>query len=125
VPPACYPKLDDTERFAMTLSLWDDLESVAAFAYNGAHAEALMRRKDWFQSLGLPSYVAWWVAEDHNLDWKEGSDRLDHLHAHGSSAFAFNFAKPFDASVIRAALIAQRWKPRRDRMRPCRNKPLS
>jgi hypothetical protein len=32
------------------------------------------------------------------VDWKEGSKRLDHLHAHGPSAFAFNFAKPFDAS---------------------------
>jgi len=81
----------------MTLSLWNDLERVVAFAYNGAHAEALMRRKDWFQAVGLPSYVAWWVAEHHDVDWKEGSERLDHLHAHGSSAFAFNFAKPFDA----------------------------
>jgi hypothetical protein len=96
VPPACYPKLDNTEQYAMTLSLWNDLESVVAFAYNGPHAEALTRRKDWFPSLGLPNYVAWWMAEDHNVDWKEGSERLDHLHAHGSSAFAFSFAKPFD-----------------------------
>jgi hypothetical protein len=74
--PTCYPRLDDAERFAMTLSLWHDLESVAAFAYNGAHADALIGRKDWFQSPGLPSYVAWWVAEDHNVDWKEGSEAI-------------------------------------------------
>lgn len=37
------------------------------------------------------------MSEDRNVDWKR-SERLDHLHAHGPSAFAFNFAKPFDAS---------------------------
>jgi hypothetical protein len=98
VPPACYPKLDDNERFAMTLSLWSDLDSVAVFAYSGAHREALKSRSEWFQSLGLPGYVAWWVPQNHEVDWKEGSERLDHLHAHGSSAFAFNFANPFDSS---------------------------
>src|ERR1041384_772405 len=41
VPPACYPQLASHDRYAMTLSLWSDLESVAAFAYHGAHAEAL------------------------------------------------------------------------------------
>jgi uncharacterized protein DUF3291 len=112
VPPACYPQLDNQASYAMTLSLWDDLESVAAFAYNGAHAEALTKRKDWFQSLGLPGYVAWWVPADHKVDWKEGSERLDYLHTHGATAFAFNFAKPFDPSgnpcrLDRAAMDAK------------------
>ncbi|HEU5403691.1 MAG TPA: DUF3291 domain-containing protein [Terriglobales bacterium] len=98
VVPQCYPKIDKLEQFAMTLSLWDDLESVAAFAYKGPHGEALAYRKDWFQSLGLPPYVAWWVSDDHQVSWKQGAERLDHLHAHGSSAFAFNFKEPFDAN---------------------------
>jgi hypothetical protein len=50
VPPDCYPQLADQNRYAMTLSLWDDLESVAAFAYHGPHAEALTHRNDWFES---------------------------------------------------------------------------
>lgn len=95
VLPKCYPKCD-SDQLAITLSLWDDLESVAAFAHHGAHGEALTNRKDWFQSLGLPTYVAWWVPADHEVDWEEGAARLDHLHEHGSTAFAFNFAKPFD-----------------------------
>ena len=95
--PKCYPKLE-TDQVAMTLSLWDDLESVAAFSHHGAHGEALANRKDWFQSLGLPTYVAWWVPADHQVDWNEGAERLDRLHAHGPTAFAFNFVKPFDAA---------------------------
>src|SRR5438067_1579775 len=35
-------------RVAATLSLWQNLESVFAFAYNGQHAEALTKRKEWF-----------------------------------------------------------------------------
>src|SRR5207248_4765464 len=88
VLPSCYGMVDTDERVAMTLSLWRDLESVAAFAYHGAHAEALTKRKEWFESRGLPVYVAWWVADEQAIDWTEGARRLDHLHEHGSSAVA-------------------------------------
>jgi Domain of unknown function (DUF3291) len=98
IVPECYPKVDNLEQYAMTLSLWEDLESVAAFAYKGPHGESLAHRKDWFQSLGLPPYVAWWVPTDHQVSWQEGADRLDHLHVNGSSPFAFDFRKPFDAT---------------------------
>ena len=103
VVPKCYPKFE-SEQIAMTLSLWDDLESVAAFSHHGVHGEALANRKDWFQSLGLPTYVAWWVPADHQVDWCEGADRLDHLHRHGPTAFAFNFAKAFDPAGNACAL---------------------
>ena len=56
----------------MTLSLWQDLESVAAFAYHGPHGEALAKRREWFEKYNLPVYVAWWVRADHRIDWKEG-----------------------------------------------------
>jgi hypothetical protein len=96
VPPNCYRQCHDELRFAMTLSLWTDLESVAAFAYHGPHGEALTRRRDWFAANDLPVYVAWWVPADHAVAWQEAAKRLDHLHANGSTAFAFNFAHPFD-----------------------------
>lgn len=32
-----------------TLSLWDDLESIYRFAYNGRNGVALSNRKDWFR----------------------------------------------------------------------------
>jgi hypothetical protein len=98
VVPECFPKVSNPEQIAMTLSVWDDLESVAAFAYKGVHGEALANRKEWFQTSGLPGHVAWWISDDHQVSWKEAAERLDHLHAHGSSAFAFNFAKPFDTN---------------------------
>jgi len=97
IPPACYAHAGEDNRFAMTLSLWSDLESVAAFAYHGPHADALTKRHEWFVKFNLPAYVAWWVADEVSITWTEGSERLDHLYAHGSTLFAFNFAKPFDS----------------------------
>jgi len=102
--PACYPQLTPNERIAATLSLWSDLESVAAFAYHGPHGEALTKRREWFDNLNLPGYVAWWVNADDAIDWAEGSERLDRLHRDGSTALAFNFAKPFDCEGKACAL---------------------
>ena len=111
VLPKCYPKVNDN-HVAMTLSLWDDLESVAAFSHKGLHAEALSHRTEWFQSLGLPTYVAWWVAADHQPEWQEAADRLDELHATGSTARAFNFKTPFDpqGNQVRLDALAMQFK---------------
>lgn len=123
VPPACYPKLDISERYAMTLSLWNDIESVAAFSYNGAHAEALLRRKDWFQSLGLPGYVAWWVPEDHHVGWKVQSGWI--ICALSDPRRSRSTLPSRSVRLVtRIALIAWRWKPRHDKMWLRRNKPV-
>ena len=54
------PEVSPDDHEAATLSLWDDLESVYAFAYYGRHAEALKKREDWFVKPEWPSVVAWW-----------------------------------------------------------------
>ena len=96
VPP-CAPAGTPIDRTAMTLSLWQDMKSVAAFAYRGAHGEALSKRTDWFAPGPWPTYVAWWVGDGHTPDWVEGVDRFEHLHAHGPTPAAFTFRQAFDA----------------------------
>src|SRR5258708_3978789 len=94
--PDCLPAPPEDTQIAMTLSLWKDLESVAAFAYHGAHGEALAKRREWFEKYKLPVYVAWWVLADHQIDWKEGNAKLEHLHLHRPSTVGFDFSRPFD-----------------------------
>jgi len=96
IAPTCIPKGLALAQLAMTLSLWRDLESVAAFTYHGIHREALAKRGDWFNSGPWPSYVAWWVDGQHQPNWSEAVDRIDHLHAHGPTPKAFSFRQPFD-----------------------------
>jgi Domain of unknown function (DUF3291) len=81
---------------ASTLSLWSDLHAVWAFAYSGLHADALRQRSAWFLKPAWPSYAAWWVADDHMPTWPEAAQRLQHLHEHGPTSFAFTFKQPFD-----------------------------
>lgn len=97
--PMVYPGFFDERKHSppqITLSLWADLESVCAFAYRGAHADALKKRRDWALDGEWPSYVAWWVAADHVPTPEEGSRRLERLHEDGPTGFAFDFKKPFD-----------------------------
>ena len=88
----------DRTRIPRTLSLWNDLESVFAFAYSGSHAEAMSHRKQWFLRPEWPSYVAWWVADGHTPQWSEAVERHQHLFDYGPSPYAFDFKDPFGAS---------------------------
>lgn len=98
VAPACVPQGLTLDQLAMTLSLWRDLESVAAYSYSGLHGDALAKRSEWFERGAWPTHVAWWVPEGHQPNWAEGVERLDHLHANGPQPRAFSFKKPFDAA---------------------------
>ena len=98
--PYVSPRFFDEQRHATapsTLSLWADLESVCAFAYRGIHGEAFKKRREWALKPEWPTYVAWWVEEDHTPTWEEACQRHEHLHDHGPSAYAFNFKQSFDA----------------------------
>jgi hypothetical protein len=95
--PQCGPEGMSLDRVAMTLSLWRDLKSVAAFAYRGAHGEALSRRTDWFMSGPWPTYAAWWIEADRQPNWAEAVERIDRLHEQGPTPAAFTFRQAFDA----------------------------
>jgi len=108
VAPRCVPRELPLTRLAMTLTLWRDLESVAAFAYHGVHREALSKRGDWFDGGTWPAYVAWWVDGRHQPDWTEAVDRIDHLHDHGPTPVAFSFRQPFDTTGVPVRMQARR-----------------
>ena len=67
-----------------TLSLWEDLESIAAFSYHGLHAEALRLGRNWMVTPEWPPYVLWWVAPDQRPEWptattgKTGREHSEH-----------------------------------------------
>jgi len=96
VTPKCWGG-ETSLKTASTLSIWDDIESVAAFAYHGAHGDAMKKRNDWFEHPGLPEHVAWWVEDVDSVNWQTAADRMDHLHDYGSTAHAFSLRSPFDA----------------------------
>ena len=94
IAPKCWGG-EVTRRTASTLSLWADIESVAAFAYHGAHGDAMKLRTEWFEHPGLPEHVAWWLDEDENPNWQMAADAMDRLHELGPTPEAFSLRKAF------------------------------
>lgn len=106
-----FPRFFRAEEHALvahTLSLWESLESVYAFAYRGRHGAALRQRKEWFLSPEWPTYVSWWVEDNALPDWYEAYDRLEHLHDHGATPFAFDFKRPFDTRGLPVKIDRER-----------------
>ena len=87
---------DDYE--AAMLPLWDDLESVYAFAYYGRHAEAPKKREDWFVKPEWPSFVAWWVENGQIPTWEDAFSRLELVDDEGPTPHAFDFKTPLDSA---------------------------
>jgi hypothetical protein len=60
------------------------------------HLEALQKRKEWFRPPEWPTYVAWWIEDDETPTWGDAFARLEYIHDHGPSPYAFNFKQAFD-----------------------------
>lgn len=90
------PIYEDT-TIIVNMSVWESIEALRAFTYSGRHLEVFKQRRDWFAHLRDAATAMWWVPAGHVPDVAEARVRLDHLRAHGPSAFAFPFGAPFPA----------------------------
>ncbi|WP_417685639.1 DUF3291 domain-containing protein [Roseibium sp.] len=103
---------DNGDGFApSTLSLWQDMESLAAATYHGPHGAAYKRGREWnIPAIDWPGYVIWWVPSSHKPNWAEAVERLEHLFDHGATPHAFTFKTAFDPDGIAAKLNSARVK---------------
>lgn len=87
----------DDPNIAINMSVWEDLDSLAEFAYrNDAHRAIMRRRREWFEQIDF-YLVLWWVREGAYPTPEDAKARLDLLRAKGSTADAFTFKQPFPA----------------------------
>jgi heme-degrading monooxygenase HmoA len=84
-------------RMLVNMSVWSDLDALAAFVYRApGHRDIMRRRQEWFERLDF--YMAlWWVPEGHIPSVAEGLARLDALTRLGPTPEAFLFNRPFPA----------------------------
>jgi hypothetical protein len=89
------PKPDDP-LFAINMSLWTDLDGLAAYVYRTAHREIMRRRREWFEV--METYMClWWAPVGHTPTVAEGMARLATFERLGPTAEAFSFREPFPA----------------------------
>jgi hypothetical protein len=84
-------------QVVVNMSLWRDLESLAAFAYrNPAHRAIMRRRREWFEEMDV--YMAlWWVEAGRLPAVEDGKAALERLARLGPTPAAFTFKTPFPA----------------------------
>lgn len=99
--------VDDDPHVIANMSVWRDLDALAAFVYRQpGHLAIMKRRKEWFDPIGVYQ-VLWWVPAGHRPTVAEGLARLAALAAEGSTAEAFTFKQPFAAPDGTPALPVQ------------------
>ncbi len=111
--PRWYVELGDGWSPA-TLSVWEDLESIAAFAYSGQHGQAVRMGRDWFVDGPWPPFAIWWLPEDARPDWHQGVARFHALADNGPTPAVFDLKTAYTSdgtpAVLDAGVVARRRK---------------
>lgn len=89
----------DDVKLIVNMSVWDSIETLERFAFNGRHLDVMRRRREWFQKFGKAYMVLWWIPEGHQPTLEEANERLAHLQEHGATAHAFDFRNKFPAEL--------------------------
>jgi hypothetical protein len=87
----------DDPLVAMNMSVWEDLEALAAFVYRSEHRTFMRRRREWFEAPGEAYMALWWVPAGRRPAPAEGRARLEALRRDGPTPWAFTFRQPFPA----------------------------
>ena len=96
------PRPDDP-LFAVNMSVWTDLDALAAFVYRTDHRDIMRRRREWFEAMAI-YMTLWWVPAGHIPSVEEGLERLAVFESLGPTPEAFSFRLPFPSP---AALSVQ------------------
>jgi hypothetical protein len=86
--------------FLFNLSVWESVEALKAYTYQGPHGQMMQRRREWFGSMNSPNYVLWWIPAGTIPTLSDAKLRLAHLEVHGPSLVGFDFKHPFEAGYM-------------------------
>ena len=84
----------DDPTVIVNLSMWQSIDALKAFVYQGIHRDVLRRRGEWFQAEPITNVVAWWVPAGHIPTPEEARQRLDFRRAYGPTSHGFDLANP-------------------------------
>jgi Domain of unknown function (DUF3291) len=86
----------DDERLIINMSVWESIEALWDFVYDGDHLAVMRRRREWFAPIEMHMCL-WWVRAGHIPGLEEAKERLAHLRAEGPTPRAFTFKRRFGA----------------------------
>jgi hypothetical protein len=78
----------------VNLSVWEDVASLQAFAYQSGHGDVLRQCRQWFEPMDQAYLALWWVPAGHRPSLEEAAERLALLRRLGPTEQAFSFTRP-------------------------------
>lgn len=81
----------------VNLSVWSDVEHLAAFVFGEMHRQVLRRRREWFHRMVEAHAACWWVQAGHRPTTGEAERRVRYLRSHGPTPRAFTLRSSFPA----------------------------
>ena len=93
------------DRLLVNLAVWESVEALVDFAYDGAHLEAMRKRRHWFARMSEPYLVLWWVPAGHVPSVEEAEARLVHLRANGPGPEAFTVKDRYPPQLSRTQSV--------------------
>jgi Domain of unknown function (DUF3291) len=79
----------------VNMSVWESVETLAAFVYSDSHRRVLRRRREWFEQMAEAHTTLWWIRRGVAPTIAEAETRVRHLRAHGPSPYAFTLRTHF------------------------------
>ncbi|HSI79088.1 MAG TPA: DUF3291 domain-containing protein [Solirubrobacterales bacterium] len=103
----------EDESILINLSVWDSIDALWQFVYDGRHLEVMRRRREWFTRLTAAHLALWWVQAGELPAPADGRERIDHLRTRGPTPQAFTFKRCFgpDGEPIAVGAVARRPDP--------------
>jgi Domain of unknown function (DUF3291) len=84
----------EDERVIINMSVWESIEALWSFVYDGGHLAVMRRRREWFDRIEMHMCL-WWVPAGHVPGLEEAKDRVARLRAEGPTPYAFTFKRRF------------------------------
>ncbi len=81
----------------VNMSVWSDVEHLAAFVYGEMHRQVMRRRREWFQPMQEAYTACWWVPAGHRPTTDDAEDRIRHLRTYGPTPYAFTLRTSYPA----------------------------
>jgi hypothetical protein len=85
----------DSHGVIVNLTVWQDVEALAAYVLGGRHLEVMRRRRTWLQRAAEATTALWWLPAGTVPTTDGAEDRVRLLRAHGPTPAAFTFRHPF------------------------------
>ncbi len=85
----------DDDRMIINMSVWESIEALWNFVYDGDHLKAMRRRREWFTRLAESHMALWWVPAGELPTVADSELRVARLRAEGPTPYAFTFKQRF------------------------------